>query len=177
MNDKLRLLVTSKCNNKCPLCCNNQFSTEQIPVVEGLSHYKEIDITGGEPLLFPKNLLSLLQYIREGVNYTGQWQTIYLYTNILPIPERFAAILPYLDGICYTPHNEAAALYFVKHAKKVSDFVEGCCSLRLNIFPEVENFIPDPERNFPDWKIKWMEWIENCPVPAGEDFRRLDNLW
>lgn len=25
MNKKLRLLVTAKCHNKCPMCCNNQF--------------------------------------------------------------------------------------------------------------------------------------------------------
>lgn len=22
-----------------------------------------------------------------------------------------------------------------------------------------------------------LEWIENCPVPEGEDFRRIANLW
>lgn len=50
MNKKLRLLVTAKCHNKCPMCCNNQFSIEKIPVVDRLD-YDEISITGGEPLL------------------------------------------------------------------------------------------------------------------------------
>ena len=27
MNKKLRLLVTAKCHNKCPMCCNNQFAS------------------------------------------------------------------------------------------------------------------------------------------------------
>lgn len=50
MNKKLRLLVTAKCHNKCPMCCNNQFDFEKIPVVDRLD-YDEISITGGEPLL------------------------------------------------------------------------------------------------------------------------------
>lgn len=50
MNKKLRLLVTAKCHNKCPMCCNKQFDFEKIPVVDRLD-YDEISITGGEPLL------------------------------------------------------------------------------------------------------------------------------
>lgn len=50
MNKKLRLLVTAKCHNKCPMCCNNQFDIEKIPVVDRFD-YDEISITGGEPLL------------------------------------------------------------------------------------------------------------------------------
>ena len=43
MNKKLRLLVTAKCHNKCPMCCNNQFDFEEIPVVDRLD-YDEISI-------------------------------------------------------------------------------------------------------------------------------------
>lgn len=48
-NKKLRLLVTEKCHNKCPMCCNNKFDIEKIPVVDRFD-YDEISITGGEPL-------------------------------------------------------------------------------------------------------------------------------
>ena len=40
MNKKLRLLVTAKCHNKCPMCCNNQFDFEEIPVVDRLDYDK-----------------------------------------------------------------------------------------------------------------------------------------
>ena len=43
MNKKLRLLVTAKCHNKCPMCCNNQFDFEEIPVGDRLD-YDEISI-------------------------------------------------------------------------------------------------------------------------------------
>ena len=26
-------------------------------------------------------------------------------------------------------------------------------------------------------KVKDMEWIKDCPVPKGEDFKRLPILW
>lgn len=47
--EKLRLLVTTKCPNKCPMCCNNSWDFSKLPVVEHFN-YKEIMITGGEPL-------------------------------------------------------------------------------------------------------------------------------
>lgn len=53
--EKLRLLVTTKCPNKCPMCCNNSWDFSKLPVVEHFN-YKEIMITGGEPLLFPEKL-------------------------------------------------------------------------------------------------------------------------
>lgn len=84
--EKLRLLVTTKCPNKCPMCCNNSWDFSKLPVVEHFN-YKEIMITGGEPLLFPDNTdLSL-------------------------------------------------------------------------------------------WKVKDMQWIKDCPVPADEEFKRVAELW
>jgi len=32
--EKLRLLVTTKCPNKCPMCCNNSWDFSKLPVVE-----------------------------------------------------------------------------------------------------------------------------------------------
>jgi len=178
MNKKLRLLVTGKCNNNCPLCCNNRFNISEIPVVDNIMRYEEINITGGEPLLYPERLFCLLQYINEGRIYTGNAPTIYLYTSILPTPDIYGPILQYLSGICYTPHDRGAAKLFTREAYKISTFakllpVHALRSLRLNIFPEVEDVLLDAETDFPDWKVKRMQWIKDCPVPDGEDFRRI----
>jgi hypothetical protein len=27
------------------------------------------------------------------------------------------------------------------------------------------------------WKVKDMEWVKDCPVPEGEDFRRIKELF
>lgn len=61
--EKLRLLVTTKYPNKCPMCCNNSWDFSKLPVVEHFN-YKEIMITGGEPLLFPEKLANLAESIK-----------------------------------------------------------------------------------------------------------------
>lgn len=49
-------------------------------------------------------------------------------------------------------------------------------SLRLNLFPDMKALLPK-DIDLSLWKVKDMEWVENCPVPEGEDFRRIANLW
>ncbi len=70
--EKLRLLVTTKCPNKCPMCCNNSWDFSKLPVVEHFN-YKEIMITGGEPLLFPEKTV---KFGRKYQNRSeiGLWQ-------------------------------------------------------------------------------------------------------
>jgi hypothetical protein len=34
MNKKLRLLVTTQCPNKCPVCCNDSWDFSKLPVVD-----------------------------------------------------------------------------------------------------------------------------------------------
>lgn len=85
MNKKLRLLVTAKCHNKCPMCCNNQFDFEKIPVVDRLD-YDEISITGGEPMLpgNSQNVIWLVEGIQAAQYAMGLPKSkFYLYTCIL----------------------------------------------------------------------------------------------
>jgi len=49
-------------------------------------------------------------------------------------------------------------------------------SMRLNLFPDIKKALPD-NINLSKWQIKEMEWIKDCPVPKGEDFRRVSELW
>jgi hypothetical protein len=27
------------------------------------------------------------------------------------------------------------------------------------------------------WQVKDIKWVKDCPVPEGEDFRRIAKLW
>lgn len=66
MSKKLRLLVTTKCHNKCPMCCNKQFNFDTLPIVDRWD-YDEIMITGGEPLSSLRNtryIINLIQSIK-----------------------------------------------------------------------------------------------------------------
>lgn len=168
-NKKLRLLITAECPNKCPLCCNNRFDLEKIPVVDSFDGYEEIMITGGEPLLFPKEVGFLAMYIKLRTK-----AKVYIYTANFNI-KTFSLLSLVVDGFVYTPHSQKDVDDFIR----LNDFVLSTPvsehrSLRLNIFPEVEKFFHDVDLHC--WKVKKMEWIKDCPVPEGEDFRRLMQL-
>ena len=61
----------------------------------------------------------------------------------------------------------------VKETK--SDFIKGK-SLRLNLFADMKLLLPE-HIDLSLWNVKEMEWLENCPLPQGEDFRRIKELW
>ena len=71
MNRKLRLLVTEECPNKCPMCCNNSWDFSSLPVVDRWD-YEEIMFTGGEPLLFVRELNRLAESIRQIASAAGK---------------------------------------------------------------------------------------------------------
>ena len=178
---KLRLLVTTDCPNHCPMCCNNQFNFDKLERVKHFD-YDEVMITGGEPLLFPEKVAELAKAIKvtNEVLYPDEnTPKVYIYTSVasyLPLKH----ILPIVDGIVLTPHsledvrkflnlNRLLGLYF-----KVNKNVRP--SLRLNLFKNIKDMLPK-DIDLSLWKVKDMEWIKDCPVPKGEDFRRLPNLW
>ena len=183
-NKKLRLLVTTDCNNKCPLCCNNNWDFSKLPIVSRFN-YEEIMITGGEPLLHVCEVYHLIYRIREIQRYLGVSPKFYIYTSLPTIGIYcYSKILFAVDGITVTPHNKEAVdtfvalnkylrgLYRTKGVKTKGYFP----SLRLNLFPDVKKLLLK-RINLSLWKIKDMEWIKDCPVPEGEDFRRISTLF
>lgn len=181
MNTKLRLLVTEKCHNNCPMCCNKQFDLKGLPVVDRWD-YDEIMITGGEPLASNKcasYLMDLILGIRATWKACGWNGKIYLYTSTRRA-DLVIKIIPYLDGIVYTPHNRRELHTFMQFApsmsfrRKVTDQ-----SLRLNLFKEMVDAAVTGYGGHlikKMWQIKPMEWVPNCPLPEGEDFRRIKFL-
>lgn len=156
MNKKLRLLVTTKCPNKCPMCCNNSWDFSSLPVVDRWN-YEEIMITGGEPLIHTNKVAELIRSIRV-------------------ISE------VYTDGVVLTPHSQIdidkfvelnSMMQEVKETK--SDFIKGK-SLRLNLFADMKLLLPE-HIDLSLWNVKEIEWVKDCPVPQGEDFRRIKELW
>lgn len=176
MNKKLRLLVTANCPNHCPLCCNKQFKFDDIPVVDRWD-YDEIMITGGEPLLYPERLERLCKSIRDVTEQMGLSPKIYVYTAH-PEWSSFERVVKYCaDGIVVAPHSVTDIKYFRQTNNNLLKYRWGKfleCSYRLKVFPEVKDALPE---NLKVWKVDYAEWIENCPLPEGEDFRRVSKLW
>lgn len=196
MNKRCRLLLTAKCPNSCPLCCNKQFDLlKEVPIISRWD-YDEFILTGGEPLQFPNSVIEVIHNINAITDYMGITPKFYLYTSICK-PSIWNDILPYLNGITYTVHTRENAQELIKLLYTLNDFGNGydiifgnlgpmsSKSMWLNLFPEAKDLIDtelalstlnwnDVSRYF---TIKPMEWKENCPVPEGEDFRRVANLW
>ena len=184
MNTKLRLLVTAKCHNDCPLCCNKQFNLNELEVVNRWD-YEEIMITGGEPLASNRTtsyLIKMIMGIRAIWDAQGWKGKIYLYTSTRRA-DLIIKIIPYLDGIVYTPHNTKELHTFMQFASARS-FVRRVTdqSLRLNLFKEVADaevikiFSYNSAIIQKLWQIKPIEWIPNYPLPEGEDFKRIKFL-
>lgn len=178
MNKKLRLLVTTRCPNKCPMCCNNSWDFDKLPVVDRWN-YEEIMITGGEPLLFNNSLLGLVLSIEDITKVMGNSPKIFIYTSVCDY-EKVLNILPHISGIVLTPHKESDIEDFIQlndflGLRKNYFYVENT-SLRLNLFPDMKALLPK-DIDLSLWQVKDMEWKKDCPVPEGEDFRRIANLW
>ena len=196
MNKRCRLLLTAKCPNNCPLCCNKQFSLERdVPVIDRLD-YDEFILTGGEPLKFLTSVIETIHNISAVTDYMGINPKFYLYTSICN-PIIWNEILPYLNGITYTTNTRSNAQELIRLIGVLKNLNAGydevlpnLCNIQnksvwLNLFPEAKDLIDtelamtsyswnDISRYF---RVKPMEWLENCPVPEGEDFRRINNLW
>lgn len=197
MNKRCRLLLTAKCPNNCPLCCNKQFDLlQEVPVISRWD-YDEFILTGGEPL-YPtsENFCKFLDTLETIQSFMGRKPLVYLYTSVCH-PGRWNDIICRLDGITYTVHTLDNARELIQFIHVLNNRDNGydsifpnleCLpskSLWLNLFPEGSKFIDAELAKSPyKWedvaevfKIRQMEWKENCPVPEGEDFRRINTLW
>jgi len=176
-NKKLRLLVTTKCPHHCPLCCNNSWNFDELPRVNRWN-YQQIMITGGEPLIHPVRVQLLAHTIRSIADMQGTNPEIFLYTSICD--RRLDRILDSVSGIVLTPHDKDDVEKFLKTNNRFLEMKRvgywSTISLRLNLFKDIKEMLP-AETDLSLWKIKDMEWIKDCPVPEGEDFRRIEYLW
>ena len=66
--------------------------------------------------------------------------------------------------------------YLVSFLLDYKDELMESKSLRLNLFPDIKKHIPD-NTDLSLWKVKDMQWIKDCPVPADEEFKRVAELW
>ena len=177
MATKLRLLVNTDCDRSCAGCCNKLWNLKTLPKVTHFD-YDEIILTGGEPLLHPDELIGIIRVIRITAN--GK---IFLYTATNDLMS-FFRVLPLIDGVVLTLHdnddvNSAYHIARLVH-ERIQDYRH--VSLRMNIFQEVniEETLSEKYANDfnsflkSDWIVKDnIVWIEDCPLPDGEEFKRL----
>ena len=161
MKKTLRLLLLKECNRNCQGCCNKDWDLDSLEVETDFSQYSEILLTGGEPMLKPELIIEICKKITEQTNVP-----IYLYTaetNCL------LSIVPYINGITLTLHKQLDVESFKSLNNIIEFFIDEPFSLRLNVFKGVSIEGVDVSK----WQVKRdMEWIENCPLPKNEVFKR-----
>ncbi len=170
----LRLLFTAKCNRNCLGCVNKDWNLQNLPKINSFD-FDEIIITGGEPLLFPEQLIGYIKAIRAISK-----AKIYVYTAMTVVNGTFKPfydILPYVDGVTLTLHNQKDAdnfkhvLYSMEYDNWPKDYIENK-SFRLNVFKGIE--LPINFRAFYKWKVKKdIIWIKDCPLPENEVFMQI----
>lgn len=161
---KLRLLLFTQCNRNCAGCCNKDWDLKNLPVARDFTGYEIIMLTGGEPLLRPFVIVNTVADIRRQTNCP-----IVVYTAMVNNPNLFAGILSIVDGITLTLHEQKDVEDFKKLCEVLTGDIVKDKSLRLNIFKGIEI------DNIPEyWQVKdGIEWIENCPLPQDEEFKRI----
>lgn len=175
-NRKLRLLMTTMCHNSCPKCCNKQYDMSKVPVLDRFD-YDEVCITGGEPMLNPPKVRRLATMFKMAAGAMGKDVKVYLYTARIDPATLYnmVVIMRILDGVVVTPHSadDIKEFKYLNWRLNEMDLMEvpDLCSLRLNLFSDVKEKLRGENLSY--WKVKDMEWLDDCPVPEGEDFRKI----
>ena len=171
MKDTLRLIVTEECNRNCEGCCNKQYDLPSLPVATDFTGYKQIILTGGEPLLDPGKLMKTISHMRK----ENPDAEIILYTAYLNDPYIVALLMPFVDGMTVTLHEPEDVEQFQRlHSLVHTHSMGSWLSLRLNVFQG----IPLDSDWYDSWTIKSdIIWIEDCPLPEGEELMRYERSY
>ena len=165
MKKTARVIITYACDRKCPGCCNTmEHDIQNITDIKELKEYKEIVITGGEPLLYPQEVLDFINELRK------QDCKIFLYTAKTDIwKEKYAEILKQLDGITVTLHAECTdddirnLQLFAK--QKVDNY-----DARLFIDTRVYDRYDVSNIDFSPWNVvRKLRWKKECHPAPNED--------
>jgi hypothetical protein len=169
---KLRLLVTKDCPRDCAMCCNKGYDLDSLPIVDNFD-YNEILITGGEPLSMKNigkttTLINYLNIIEPKSN-----RKIYVYTAD---SDGVVEIISIVAGVTLTLHTQEDVYDFVFNNSNLLRYIKKQNkSMKLNVFKDVK--LPD-NIDLSLWQVKKdLVWIKDCPLPTGEEFKRLRTLF
>ena len=163
---KIHLMITSRCNRKCPDCCNNQYDIEKVEVVtaEEFKNAEDIFLTGGEPFAYadPCGTAYLIRTAFPNI------KNIIVYTNAFELGNYLMINkLHNIDGLTISIKNRKDKEAFEKIISKNKDVL----NLKSNwvyTFPGFENTeIPST------FNCKMRYWQEEFKPATDSIFRRL----
>lgn len=173
----IHLYILNKCSHHCKLCCNKEYSIEDIPVVtvEELKNAEMLCLTGGEPFLldcvcdFAKQIKEQYPNIKQIFVYTcGDSLYHWLQKN---------QNLHDIDGVNISPKNrydaECLNNIFIYYREQILSM----WSNRIYLFPNVRNLVNSIELGrYESINVISREWQEEFEPDSGI-FRRLPILF
>jgi hypothetical protein len=155
------------CDRACVGCCNDDWDLKGLPVCNDFTPYDTVMLTGGEPMLDPKRVVSIASVIMFDSN-----AKVIVYTARASAPDDLLLVLCHVHGITLTLHEQSDVDDFITfERRRIEYFPESNDrSLRLNVFKGIDISAAPTEH----WQVKDnIEWIKDCPLPDGEVLMRL----
>ena len=165
----MHLMITDKCDRKCPLCCNNQYDINDIPVAsnEDFKNAETLYLTGGEPFAYEdpcfiariaKDMFPNIKKVRVYTNAFELW--VFLITN-----EKFK--IHDIDGLTISIKTKHDLTAFRDYLTKRPDII----NLESNW---VYVFHPFEDMEVPEGFHKEIrEWQEDFIPEPNSIFRKL----
>lgn len=168
-----RVIVTWDCNRDCDFCVNKDPKIlAQVGTcgIADLKDYDQVILTGGEPLLYPKQLIAIIEQLREQT--PAEKQQVILY-SALHTPW-MCRVVDRLDGVHFALHTplKPVDLKGFEYFQEMISLYEGSDkTFRLYIEPRITYPITIvPSR----WdRVEVKPWLEECPLPEGEELFQL----
>ena len=166
---KYRVILTKKCPRQCIDCINNfdpvinkakKINLEQIK-----SNGDDIVLTGGEPGIYPQ-----LENVVEKLHGQNPDAKIYIYSALAN--KRISDILPKVDGLSFTLHDDASELdiaSFLKLQKRMKEIKNKYPekSYRLYIDSRLDKDIPIELDLYT--RVNKMKWMNEEEILAQKD--------
>lgn len=171
MKNVARVIVTYDCPRNCPNCCNEHIGNVPAVKFEDLLKYKELVITGGEPMMIGARVVEMIHRLRQS-GYKGR---IWLYTAELNT-KRWAdkAILREVDGFTYTFHYEYSPRD-ITLLNRLTDYLGEIDTSKMNNRLLIDSRLSSEsfwtELKLDNWKsAKLLVWKDDkCPLPGNEE--------
>lgn len=130
-----------------------------------LKDYEEVVITGGEPMINPAQLYTVIKMLRK----QNKRQKIYLYTACLTMDDH-PVILKHLDGITVTVHAEATDEDIRNLKYMSSNLYDEDLDMRLFIDKRVYDRYDLSNICMKTWDVvRKLEWKEKCDPTENEE--------
>lgn len=175
----MHLMILSKCNYNCELCCNKLYDIDKIPVatVEELKTIHTLCITGGEPFMSNINLDDFARSVKDGF---PNIKNIFVYTSGTMLLYNLPQIFSYIDGLSISPKSMKDWLALDKIANSSSrDYLNNIPKLssnRLYVFKEQVALFEGRFKHVAEMlnlNVIYRTWDKEFKTPENEIFRRL----